>query len=70
MRLDRLANHGAKAEVGHVMVVHHVKVDPIGTGIDDAFDFFAQAGKISRENGRGNAVGRSHAGIVAVNIKK
>jgi hypothetical protein len=60
MRLEGLANHGAECEVGHVMVVHHVKVDPVGTGVDDAFDFLAQTGEISREDGRGNAVGRCH----------
>ena len=60
MRLEGLANHGSKGEVGHVMVVHHVKMDPVGTGVDDAFDFLAQTGEISREDGRGNAVGRCH----------
>ena len=42
MRLERLANHGAEGEVGHVMVVHHVEMDPVGTGVDDAFDFCTQ----------------------------
>jgi hypothetical protein len=34
-RLERLANHRPKGEVGHVMVVHHVEVDPVGAGVDD-----------------------------------
>jgi hypothetical protein len=40
--------------------VHHIKVDPVGTGVDDAFDFLAQAGEISREDGRGNSVSGRH----------
>ena len=67
--LQRLANHGPEGEIGHVMVVHHVKMDPVGTGVDDAFDFLAQASEISREDGRGNTVGRCHPRIVAVNMR-
>ena len=46
MRLEGLADHGAKGEVGYVMVVHHVEVNPVGTGGNDAAHFFAQAGEI------------------------
>jgi hypothetical protein len=39
--LQGLADHRAKREVGHIVVVHHVKVDPIGTRSDDGLHFFA-----------------------------
>jgi hypothetical protein len=44
--LERLANHGAKREVGHVMVVHDVVMNPVGAGSNDVAHFFAQTGKV------------------------
>ena len=64
MRLERLTNHGAKSEVGHVMVVHHVVVNPVGASGYDVAHFFAQAGKIGGQQRGGNAVG-GHVFIVA-----
>ena len=48
MRADRLANERANRQVRHVMVVHHVEMDPIGSGGHDVADFFAEAGEIRR----------------------
>ena len=50
------------------MVVHHVKVNPVSTGGQHGFKLIAQAGKVSRQNGRGDAVSRfacTHGQIVA-----
>src|SRR6218665_499309 len=47
------------------MVVHHVEVDPVGTGGNDVAHLLAQAGEIGREDGGGNAVGFSHTAIFA-----
>ena len=57
VRAQGLANHGAEGEIGHVVVVHHVKVNPVGAGGQHAAHFFAQAGEVSRENGRGDEAG-------------
>ena len=46
MRFKRLANHGAKRQVGHIVVVHHVKVNPVGARRNHGFDFITQAGKV------------------------
>ncbi len=59
--LEGLADHGAEREVGHIVVVHHVEVDPVGAGGDDVVHFVAQAGEIGRQNRGGNAVGAAHA---------
>ena len=64
MRLDGLADHGAEGQVGHVMVVHHVKVHPVCARSYDVFNLFTQPRKVSRQNGRGDAesggVGSTH----------
>ena len=49
MRLESLTNHGAKGEVGHVMVVHHVVVNPVCAGGNDIAHFFTQTGKVGRQ---------------------
>ena len=36
------------------MVVHHVKVNPVGSGIDDVTDFFAETGKVRGKNRGGD----------------
>jgi hypothetical protein len=60
MWLDGLADHRAKGEVGHVMVVHHVKMHPVGTGSDDVFDLVAQTGKVGGQNGGGDMEDSAH----------
>jgi hypothetical protein len=61
MGLQRAANHRAKGEVGHVMVVHHVKMYPVASGGNHRLQFLPQAGKVGRQDGWRNAVG--HEGI-------
>ena len=46
MRLEGLANHGAKGEIGYVMVVHHVVVNPVGASGNHMAHFFTQTGEI------------------------
>ena len=56
MRLERAADHGAESQVGHVVVVHHVKMNPVGAGGDDVFDFLTQPGEVGRQDGGGDLV--------------
>ena len=44
--LDGLTDHGAKTQVGHIVVVHDIKVNPMGPRIDHVFDLFAQTGEV------------------------
>ena len=57
VRLQSLADHGAKSQVRHVMVVHHVKVNPVCASGNHIAHFFAQTGKVGRKNRGGDAVG-------------
>src|SRR5690606_4145535 len=68
MGLEGLADHGTKREVGHVVVVHHVKVDPVRASVNDAAHFVTQAGEIGGQNRGGDTVGAAHGSIVAVTI--
>ncbi len=61
MRAQRLAHHRAEGEGGHVMVVHHVEVDPVGAGGDDGLHLVAQPGEVGREQAGGDAEGAGHA---------
>jgi len=65
VRLQGRTDHRPERQVGHVMVVHYVEVDPVGAGGDDALHLVAQAGEVGRENGRGDAVGSAHPFILA-----
>ena len=46
MGLQSLTDHGAESQIGNVMVVHHVKVDPVGAGRNDITHFFTQTGEV------------------------
>ena len=48
---------GPKVRLGDVVVVHHVKVNPVGTSGNHIADFLSQFGKVSGQNRRGNTVG-------------
>src|SRR3989344_3934627 len=52
-----LADHRPEGQVGHVMVVHHVEVDPVRAGVDHVAHLFAQAGEVGREDAGGDAEG-------------
>src|SRR3990167_967295 len=56
MRLEGTANHGAEGQVGHVMVVHHVEMDPVRARVNDVFDLFPEAGEVGGQDGGGDAV--------------
>ncbi|KAG1246384.1 hypothetical protein G6F68_014663 [Rhizopus microsporus] len=56
------ADHRADGQVRHVVVVHHVEVDPVGAGGEDVVDFLAEASEVGGQDGRGNeAVGHGRA---------
>ena len=64
--LEGLAHHGAEAEVGHIMVVHHIEMNPVCAGINDLAHLLTEAGKVSRQNGWGDAIGgRVHGAIIS-----
>ncbi|MPN09176.1 hypothetical protein SDC9_156464 [bioreactor metagenome] len=46
MKLQSLTDHGAEGQVRHVMVVHYVKVDPVGASRNDITHFFTQTGEV------------------------
>ena len=46
VRANRLAHQRPDGQVGHVMVVHHIKVHQVGTGRLYGAHLFAQAGKV------------------------
>jgi hypothetical protein len=52
----RLADHGSNGQVGHVVVVHDVKVNHVGARFQDIVDFRTEFGEIGRQNGGGNEV--------------
>src|SRR5699024_8782342 len=64
---QRLADHRADRQVGHVVVVHDVEVHPVGAGFDNVFDFLAQAGEIGGKNAGGDQGGLLHGGGRAYN---
>ena len=61
MWLQGLANHGAEREVGHIVVVHHVEMNPISASGDDVFHLVAQAGEVGRQDGGGDVELRAWA---------
>jgi hypothetical protein len=44
------------------MVVHHVEVDPVGTGGDDVAHFVAEPREVGGENARSDAKARHGTG--------
>ena len=48
VRADRLAHQRADGQVGHIMIVHHIKMHPVRTGGLDGTHFLAQSGEIRR----------------------
>ncbi|MOA65575.1 hypothetical protein D3C78_1920180 [compost metagenome] len=41
-----LANQRPNGQVGHVMVIHHIEVDHVRTGLEDPIDLVTQPGEI------------------------
>ena len=66
VRAQGLDHRRADGQVGHEMPVHHIDVDPVGTGFVDGTNLFAQLGKVSREDGRGNDHGSTHIDPITV----
>ena len=49
-----LTDHGADCQVGNIMVVHDIKMDPVCAGIDDIAHFFAKSGEIGGKQAGGD----------------
>mmetsp|Transcript_25620 Transcript_25620/g.58308 ORF Transcript_25620/g.58308 Transcript_25620/m.58308 type:complete len:329 (-) Transcript_25620:32-1018(-) len=58
--LERLADHRADSQVGHVVVVHHVKVDHISARRKHVLDLLAKLREVGAENGGRNPVVSHH----------
>ena len=54
---QRLADQRADGQVRHVVVVHHVEMNHVGTGREYGLDFLAEPGEIRREDGRSDQAG-------------
>ena len=52
--MHRLDDGRAEGNVFHEMPVHHVQMHPVRAGVDRAADFVADAGKIGRQQRRGD----------------
>ena len=64
-RRDAVSAQGAQhrcayAQVRHVVVVHHVEVHCVGTGIEHVSDLFPESGEVCGEDGRGDPVTPCH----------
>ena len=46
IRLQRCADHRAESQVRHIMIVHHVEMNQIGSRFDNFRYFLTQTGKI------------------------
>ncbi len=64
MGFERGADHGAKRQVGNIVVVHDVEVNPVRAGGDDSADLGTQLGKVGGQDGGGDTV-RHGCGLVA-----
>jgi hypothetical protein len=51
------------------VVVHDVKVNPVGTSGDDVLHFLAQAGEVGGQNRGGDAVGFAHDVIILLSAR-
>ena len=60
VRAKRFHNCGADGDIGHIMPIHHVDVDPVRPGRIHGTHFFAEPGKIGRQD-RGGDQGGGHA---------
>jgi hypothetical protein len=45
---NSLTNHRADGQIGNVMVVHDVKMNPVRACSHNIFNFFAQSGEVRR----------------------
>ena len=52
--VHRLDDRRAEGNVFHEVTVHHVEMHPVRAGMDRAADFIADAGKIRRQQRRGD----------------
>ena len=52
---NRRADHRSDGEIRHIVVVHHVEMDEVGTGLHDSGNLRAKAGEIRGENTRSDA---------------
>lgn len=58
------AGECAEGEIGDIVVVHHIQVQPVGAGCEGGCGFFAESGEIRGEQTGGD--GDWHSGAVGV----
>ena len=63
VRAHRLDDIGAVGNVGDEMPVHHVKMDPVGTGRIDGADLLAELGEIGSQDRRRDDEGAWRKGL-------
>jgi hypothetical protein len=62
VRAQRLHHHRADRQIGDIMAVHHVDMDPVGARGLDRAHLFAKAREIGAEDRRGNTDGSGGGG--------
>jgi hypothetical protein len=63
MRPDRLADQRADGQVRHVMIVHHVKMDPVGARLHHRAHFLPQPREVSGQDAGSNSVSGGHRNL-------
>ena len=54
---QRRADQRTDGQVRHVVIVHHIEVNHVGTGGKYGLDFLAEPGEVRREDGRSDQAG-------------
>src|SRR3546814_13958464 len=67
VRAQRLHDGGADRQVGHEMPVHDVDVNPVGAGVGDGADLFAQPREVGGPEDRKSVV-EGKSGAVGVDL--
>ena len=56
MVTESLANHRPNSKVWHIVVVHDIEMDDVGSGLEDVVDLLSETGEVSGKNGGGDEV--------------
>ena len=69
-RTNCLADKRPDGQIGHIVVIHHIKMDKVRAGIDHSSDFLAQLGKVCGKNARSDAIFGHEDFLIFRNFKK
>ena len=47
-------DHRPNSQIGHIVIIHHIKMNDIGTRFEYRVNLFAETGKIGGQNGWSN----------------